>query len=119
MRDYKAIAYEVRDTGDRQSIIDHLSERLPDIWHREYRTTAVPPANVLTVTFGDETRRGHFVTYMFDHASDQAIDRGARDDELVDRAEDRVIAVWGLAGTASGAMRDRSRMRDFLPSGWS
>lgn len=119
MRDYKMLAYQADNPSDRQSIIDHLDTALPSLWHGEYQTKTRSPANVLTVTFGDESRRRHFVRYMFDHTSGHPKLMTLSAAALKQHTHDRVVAVWGLSRSEPGRTRDTARMKGFLQGVWS
>jgi DNA/RNA non-specific endonuclease len=118
MRDYKTIVYQAPKLDDRQSIIDHLNHVLPDLWLDDYLKMVSTPGEVLTVSFGDGQRIGHFVTYMFDHTSGGSGDAAASV-EPTKLQEDRVVAVWGTSRSEPARTRDTGRMKHFLGGVWS
>ena len=61
----------------RAALIARLDGALPDLWQEEYLAMPGATPNLLTVTFGDESRASHFCRYLFDHASDDAGAEGA------------------------------------------
>jgi hypothetical protein len=119
LHDYKLVAYGADNAAARQSIIDHLDVTLPDIWADDYRTMTRSPTNLLTVSFGDEKRVEHFVSYLFDHTSGHADLRGTTPEQLRKHTDDRVVGVWGLSRYEPGSTRDRSRMKGYLQGVWS
>jgi hypothetical protein len=77
------------------------------------------PANLVVITFGDETLIGPFCRYLFAHASAQGNDGSAKEHDLRDRQEDRVVAVWGTSRSEPGRTRDKTRIGGLLKGLWA
>jgi hypothetical protein len=96
--------------ADRVSIVSRLDEALPRLWHADYLAMPGSTDNLVTVTFGDETRAGPFCRYLFDHSTDPLRQNLPDEDGT---AEDRVVAVWGTSREPDSRARDKARMRGF------
>jgi hypothetical protein len=111
---YESMARDVIP-ADRTALIAHLDRVLPDLWQADYLAMPGSTRNLVTVTFGDDSRADAFCRYLFDHASDQLHD-GSRPSGV--KAEDRVAAVWGTSRREPSVSRDQARMRDFPKGVW-
>ena len=115
---YETVAQDLTH-ADRAAVLQHLDKTLPDLWQLEYLDMPGSTTNLVTVTFGDDTRNGHFCRYLFDHASAQPPSDELTGDDVNHVAEDRVAAVWGTSRLEPAGTRDKSRMKGFLRGGWA
>jgi DNA/RNA non-specific endonuclease len=114
--DYENIIQKVARLNP-TAIIAYLDDTLPELWSVDYLAMPGSTQNLVTVTFGDEGRAGHFCRYLFDHASNQYHIENKKDRPKFS-AEDRVAAVWGTSRRERADTRDKARMKGFLKARW-
>src|ERR1044072_2352375 len=93
---YEVVVRELAhvDTG---SLAAQLDRVLPPLWQAAYRAMPGSTESLLTVT--PEARATGFCRYLFDHASGDTT-------QGPDKAEDRVVAVWGTSRAEDAGTRD-------------